>query len=172
MRITTSMDDETYATLQKLMKGEKRSTSKTIRKAIEFYARHKDNVDDDETMALYMELLTSGEHLIIDVDHWILFNKILEGSMDPKEFWKVHHQIARSHADQFSGREKSMEDVLRRLEACNLFQLRKGGENEYTLILGAAPSKEFLKVLLTEVAEGMGFDIKIKEDFSKLRVQL
>ncbi|NOZ77134.1 MAG: CopG family transcriptional regulator [Euryarchaeota archaeon] len=172
MRITTSMDEDTYRTLQALMEGRRRSKSKTIRDAIEFYARYRDQVMDDGRMNLYMELLTSGEHLIIDVDHWILFMRILEGTMEPEEFWEAHHQIARSHGDQFRGKVRDMEGVLKRLEACNLFKLRKASEGEFTLVLGAAPSKRFLKILLEEVAEGLGFDIKIKEDFSKLRVEV
>jgi predicted transcriptional regulator len=166
MRITTSMDEDTYRTLQALMEGRSRSKSKTIRDAIEFYARYRDQVMDDGRMDLYMELLASGEHLIIDVDHWILFMRILEG------FWEAHHQIARSHGDQFKGKVRDMEGVLKRLEACNLFKLRKASDKEFTLVLGAAPSKRFLRILLEEVAGGLGFDIRIKEDFSKLRVEV
>ena len=172
MRITTSMDEGTYTLLQDLMEGKKRSTSKTIRDAIEFYALHKDQATDYTAMNLYMELLTSGEHLVIDLDHWILFMRILDGTMDPKEFWEAHHQIARSHAEQFKEKENTLEDVLKRLESCNLFKMSKVSDAEYTLILGTAPSKRFIKILIEEIAKGLELNVTVKEDFSKLRVHL
>jgi hypothetical protein len=172
MRITTSMDEGTYSKLKELMDGHDRSKSKTIRDAIDFYAKYKGEGIEDKKIDLYMELLSSGEHIILDVDHWIMFLRILEGSMAPGDFWKVHEDIASSHADQFSRNLRNFEEVLKRLEACNLFKLRKASNTEYTLILGSAPSKKFIKILLERVAEGMKSNVKIKEDFSKLRIEL
>ena len=172
MRITTSMDKITFSTLEELMEGGKRSKSKTIRDAIEFYGKYHKEAMEDKKIDLYMELLSSGEHIVLDVDHWIMLLRIIGGSMAPEDFWEAHEDIAKSHAEQFSRNLNSFDEVLKRLEACNLFKLRRASENEYTLILGSAPSKKFIKILLERAAECMDSDVKIKEDYSKLRIEL
>lgn len=172
MRVTTSMDEKTFNVFQSLVSRVGRSKSSTIRDAILFYDKYRDKVKEEEKIDLYWEMLSSGEHIILDVDHWMLFLKMLENSKNSKDFWEAHEDIAKSHAEQFSRNMQDFEEVLKRLEACNLFKLRKASNNEYTLMLGSALSKKFIKILLKKAAEGMGSDVKIKEDFSKLRIEL
>jgi len=62
--------------------------------------------------------------------------------------------------------------LLKRLETCNFFKLNKTSKNEFTLILGSDIPKEFVKTELEEIFTGMGFQVEIKEDFSKLRVKV
>jgi len=50
--------------------------------------------------------------------------------------------------------------------------LNKTSKNEFTLILGSDIPKEFVKTELEEIFTGMGFQVEIKEDFSKLRVKV
>lgn len=172
MRTTASLDEETLGIFEELIRDGKRSRSKTVRDAIQFYAKYRDKIPEEDRIDFYLEMLSSGEHIILDVDHWLLFLKMLENTEDSQEFWEAHKKIAHSHAEQLKTSTEDMESVLKRLEACNLFKLGKVSDNEFTLILGTAPAKKFLEVLLTEIASGLGFKIKIKEDFTKLRVEL
>ncbi|HID20106.1 MAG TPA: CopG family transcriptional regulator, partial [Methanophagales archaeon] len=60
----------------------------------------------------------------------------------------------------------------KRLETCNLFKLNRRSKKEFTLVLGSDMPKKFVKTELEEIFDGMGFQVEIKEDFSKLRVKV
>jgi hypothetical protein len=174
-RLVISVDPRMKDIIKRYKMKTGKSQSKIVKELLEnYFDQTGGDIGgfDSERARLYHELLSSGEHIILDMDHWVLFLRMLETLKDPEEFWEVHRQIGRSHAEQLVGKAENFKDVLERLEVCNLFKLRKAGEGEFTLILGTVPSKRFLKVLLEEIAKGLGFDIRIKEDFSKLRVEV
>jgi len=50
--------------------------------------------------------------------------------------------------------------------------LNKTSKNEFTLVLGSDVPKKFVKTELEEIFGGMGFQVEIKEDYSKLRVKV
>ncbi len=169
-RVTISLDGETAQLFEKLKGEERASQSGLIRRALKFYAAYKDVVkEDDARIRTYIDMLTGGEHVIVDMDHWILFMRYLE---EVEEFWKDHHEIARAHGEQLPGKTKTPEELLKRLESCNFYKLKKDSDNEYTLMLGSDKSIRFIKVFLEEVLEGMGYKAEIKEDLTKIRVKI
>lgn len=170
--ITASIDQETKEIFEHLIEESKLSKSGVVREALHFYAKNRDifKKTGGEKIKIYIEMLSSGEHIILDRDHWILFLNTLEGSDKADEFWKVHSEIARSHAEQFGRNTTSIEGFLRRLEICNFFKLSKTSEKEFTLILDMETSKKFIKILLEEVLSKMDLKVKISEDYSKLRI--
>ena len=170
-RVTIALDKETAELFEKLKEAEKASQSGLIRRALKFYSEFKDTLKEGgKKVDTYVEMLSEGEHIILDVDHWILFLKFLEESGRKEEFFKAHRDIARSHGEHLPARVPTVEDLLRRLEICNFYKINKASDREYTLILGNEKSKDFLKIFLEEVAAGLGFDITVKEDYAKLRV--
>ena len=74
--------------------------------------------------------------------------------------------------EQFRYKFYRAESILKRLETCNLFKLSKTSKNAFTLVLGSDVPKKFVKTELEEIFDGMGFQVEIKEDFSKLRVKV
>ena len=74
--------------------------------------------------------------------------------------------------EQFRYKFYRAEYVLKRLETCNLFKLSKTSKNTFTLVLGSDVPKKFVKTELEEIFDGMGFQVEIKEDFTKLRVKV
>lgn len=172
IRVTISFDEPTYKNFESLKNEMRVSQSELIRRAIRFYFENRlslGNIDRARAQE-YSEMLADGEHVILDVDHWLLFMKTIESSDSPEKFWCTHREIARSHAEQLSGKIKTPQALLLRLEACNLFKLSQSGENEFTLMTGPGTQRRFIKDFLTETFAGMGFDATIKEDYSKLRV--
>ncbi len=170
-RVTIALDAETAELFDKLKQEERASKSGLMRRALKFYAEYKDALSEGEKKVdTYMEMLVDGEHIILDVDHWMLFLKLLEESEGKEAFMEAHRDIARSHGEQFPGRVSSVEELLRRLEICNFYKLNKVSDSEFTLILGNEKSKDFIRIFLEEVAEGLGFKINVKEDYAKLRV--
>ncbi|MFW9896759.1 MAG: ribbon-helix-helix protein, CopG family [Candidatus Thorarchaeota archaeon] len=178
-RITIAVDDHTYNLLNELIHNSGTSRSELIRKAIKFYHKFEKVFDKKENGVVakvntYLELLSHGEHIILDVDHYLTFLKFIENSPNKEDFDDINKSIGRAHAEEFSQDLDitTVEKVVERLEACNFFKIVKDSSSRYTLLLGSDIQKNFIKIFLEEVLEGMGFKVIIKEGFSKLKIML
>lgn len=178
-RVTIALDDECYDLLKEMKKGKNISQSEIFRKALKFFDDYGDLFEKHhnlgEKLTIYLDMLTDGEHIILDVDHYLSILKyIKESPQSPEleEFWEAHIKIGKNHAEQFKGNIKSFDAVVKRLETCNFFKLIKESSTRYTLLLGSNIPKEFMKSFLLEVMNGMGFNIEIKESFAKLKISL
>ncbi|WP_456369683.1 CopG family transcriptional regulator [Geoglobus sp.] len=168
-RISVALDGETYEIFTELRESFS-SVSEMFRELLKFYSRFRFLESHDPFMIkTYVEMLSGGEHVILDIDHWVAFLKFMNTHPEKERFWEIHHSISKAHAEEFSGRD--MEFILRRLEACNFFRVsvKKG---EYTLVLGNDEVKEFVRKFLEGVFEGMGVKVEIKEEIAKLRVKI
>ncbi len=174
VRITIALDKDMASLFDKMKIELKISQSELIRKAIRFYFDYKnilESVSNTKT-DIYLDMLPTGEHVILDVDHWLSCLKFIEKSSDQDMFWDTHRKIARAHSEQLSQKMNTVEEVLERFAACNFFKVKKDSINRFTLLLGSEIPQKFLKILLEEVLEGLGYKIEIKEDFAKLRLSL
>ena len=173
-RITIALDENTANLFKKLREEGALSSSELMREALKFYGKHRSLLDLAEDKRIYaqVEMLSAGEHVILDIDHWILFLKFIEVHPDKAKFWELHREVSRAHAEQFKSKLYNVESIVRRLEMCNLFRLSKTSETDFTLIFGSELSKKFIRIELQEIFEGMEFNVDIKEDFSKLRLKV
>jgi Arc/MetJ-type ribon-helix-helix transcriptional regulator len=171
-RITIALDEETSDLIAKLRKEKKSSQSELIRQALRFYWENRGLVDASlkNKTKFYTDLLLSGEHVILDVDHWLLFLELVESSPKNEYFWEKHREVAKSHAAQLSSKVLSVEELLARLEACNFFKVAKNSESDFTLILGSETTKKFIKMFIEEYFLAAGLKVEVKEDLAKLRV--
>lgn len=176
IRVTVSLDEHTYEQSEQLKNNLELSQSELIRRALRFYYENQQTITSGNQSRTqeYNELLSEGEHIILDVDHWQLFLNIVESSAGQAEFWNTHRDIARSHAEQLCKKVTTPEALLRRLETCNFFKISASGNipHEYTLLTGPGPQRRFIREFLEETFSGMGFEASIKEDYSKLRIIL
>jgi len=171
-RITVSLDEKTARLLEKLKTESKLSQSEIFRRALKDYGEKKEGLEVEKgKIETYVDMLAHGEHIILDVDHWQLFLQMVEEEKS-EEFWEAHRRVASSHAEQLKTKIKSPLDLIRRLEACNFFKLGYIGSKEITLIFGSEEAKKFIRIFLEEVFSGMDFDVKIKEDLTKIRVEI
>ena len=173
-RITVALDEDTFKRFKTMQDELKISQSELIRESLRFYSKYRVLIEsvEDNKMYTHTEMLRVGEHIIVDIDHWILFLKFIESHPEEEKFWELNRPIYEAHAEQFVQQGYSIEDVLKRLEACNYFTVNQVSKNDYTLILNSDVLKRFLKALLEGTLEGMGFKVAIKEDFAKLRVKI
>jgi Ribbon-helix-helix protein, copG family. len=173
-RVTIALDEETTNLLRDMKDDLRISQSELMREALKFYSRHKALFDsiDEEKIYTYVEMLSAGEHVILDIDHWILFLNLIESHPHKDEFWAMHRSVSQSHAEEFRRKNYEPEVVLNRLEACNLFKMSKTSETDFTLLLGYDVPKKFVKTELEDIFSKMGIRAEIKEDFSKLRVKI
>lgn len=172
--VTVSFDDETAEIFRDLKTDVGISQSELMRTALKFYSRHKALFEsvDVEKIYIYSEMLSEGEHVILDMDHWILFLNFIESHPDNEKFWEMHKRVSQAHAEEFIQKNHDVGVVLKRLEACNLFKLSKSSENDFTLILGYDVPKKFIKTELEDIFSRMGRRAEIKEDLSKIRVKI
>jgi hypothetical protein len=173
-RVTIALDEETAGLFKKMKEDLGISQSELMRESLKFFGKHKMLFDfaEDKKVYTHAEMLSAGEHVILDIDHWILFLSFMETHPDKEKFWNLHKEVCRAHAEQFKHKLFNAESILKRLEICNLFNMSKTGKSEFTLIFGSDAPKKFVRIELEEIFAGMGFLVEIKDDFSKLRVKV
>ncbi|VUT23684.1 MAG: Ribbon-helix-helix protein, copG family [Candidatus Methanolliviera sp. GoM_asphalt] len=172
-RITAAIDERTANLLEEMREEMNISQSELMRRAIQFYHENKDLLDlDRDKFRERIEMLSSGEHVILDVDHWLLFLKFMETHQDKEDFWKQHEKIAISHAEQLSNDIKTAKDLLERLEFCNFFRLVENTERDFTLVLSSETPRKFVKIFIESFLSSIGLKTEIKEDIGKIRVKL
>jgi hypothetical protein len=169
LRVTISLDSDAQALLENLKKELKASRSEVIRRSLRFYSENKHLLRHGGRIKSYLEMLSGGEHIILDIDHWQLFLNFIEGSKEKEKFWEGHKRVARSHGEQFRG--SSLGDILERLEACNFYTLRRVSEEEFILVMNFEPTKKFVKAFLEEVFAVLEYRVEIKDDLAKLRIK-
>ncbi len=178
-RVTIALDDHCFNILKSIKNETRISQSEILRKALRFYDQYGGIFDKNENLKgkvnTYLEMLTDGEHIILDVDHYLSILKFIKESPESpelEEFWEAHKKIGKNHADQFKENIKSFDEVVKRLEICNFFKIVKESPNRYILLLGSDIPKKFIKIFLLEVLNGMGFEAEIKESFAKLKIYI
>lgn len=171
-RITVAFDPATANLLEKISRETELSQSEIMRRALRFYNENKVMLDPTirKKAYAYMDMLLSGEHVILDVDHWLLFLNLIEASHEQEKFWEDHRAVAQSHREQLRSKVHTAEDVLTRLETCNFFRMTKNSEKDFTLILGLEAPKKFVKILIEEFFSAIGVKAEIKENLAKLNV--
>ena len=169
IRVTVALDEETYEIFNRLRDELKVSQSELIRRVLRFYSVYGElERYESRKVMIYVEMLSEGEHVILDIDHWIAFLRFIETHPEKEKFWEIHRDVARAHAEEFKGRDAKY--VLERLEACNFFRINaKNGE--WTLVLNHESTKKFIRDFLEEVFKNMGLNVEIKEDLMKLRLK-
>jgi hypothetical protein len=173
-RITVAFDKSTADLLEKISKEAQVSQSEIMRRALKFYNENK-ALEDPATkkkIHAYLDMLLTGEHIILDVDHWLMFLRLIASSPERETFWKEHKEVARAHWEQLKTKVHSPEEMLYRLEVCNFYRLTKNAPNDYTLVLVSEVSKDFIRIFLEEYFAAMGVKAEIKENLTKLRVNV
>ena len=171
-RITVAFDKTTADLLEKISTEGQVSQSEIMRRDLKFYNENKaieDTITKKKILA-YGDMLLNGEHVIIDVDHWLMFLQLIASSPEREKFWSEHKEVARAHWEQLKTKVHSVEEMLVRLEICNFYRLTKNGPNDYTLVLVSEISKDFIRIFLEEYFAAMGVKAEIKENLTKLRV--
>jgi metal-responsive CopG/Arc/MetJ family transcriptional regulator len=171
-RVTVAFDQTTANLLDKLSQEAELSHSETVRRALRFYNENKTMLDPAirKKVHAYMDLLLSGEHVILDVDHFLLFLRFVENSPEAEKFWNEHRKVAQSHKEQLKSKANTPEEILARLENCNFFRMTKNSQKDFTLVLGSELPKTFVRILIEEFFAGAGIKADIKENLAKISV--
>ena len=171
-RITVAFDKNTADLLEKISIEASLSQSEIMRRALKSYSENKALEDPaiKKKINAYLDMLLTGEHVIIDVDHWLMFLRLIPTSPQKEQFWKEHREVARAHWEQLKNKVHTAEDLLARLEACNFYRLIKNAPNDFTLVLVSEDSKDFIRIFLEDYFTAMGVKAEIKANLTKLRI--
>ena len=147
-RITIALDEDTASLFKKLREDLGLSQSELMREALKFYGKHRSLFDlaEDNTVYTHAEMLSTGEHVLLDIDHWILFLNFIESHPDKGNFWELHREVSKAHAEQFKDKMYNAESVVKRLEICNLFRMSKTSKTDFTPIFGNELSRSLLEL--------------------------
>lgn len=124
-RITVAFDKPTTDLLEKISTEAQVSQSEIMRRALKFYSENKALEDpaDKKKIPAYLDMLLTGEHIILDVDHWLMFLRLIASSTEKEKFWAEHKEVARAHWEQLKTKVHSPEEMLSMLEICNFYRL-------------------------------------------------
>ena len=103
-RITIALDEETAGLFKKMKQDMGLSQSELMRESLKFFAKHKMlfEASEDKRVYTHTEMLSAGEHVILDIDHWILFLQFIETHPEKEKFWNLHREVCRAHAEPVS----------------------------------------------------------------------
>lgn len=167
-KITAALDETSLNFLEKISSEDDLPYSEVIRRALNFYDENR--MFPKQKYVAYLSLLSSGEHVIIDVDHWYLFLDFIQSSPNQDCFWTKHREVARFHGEQLKSKVLTAEELLTRLEICNLFRVIKNSENDFTLVLGSDLPKKFITIFLEEFFSATEMKITLRGNLSKINV--
>ena len=171
-RVTVAFDQTTANLLEKLSQEAELSQSEIVRRALRFYNENKMMRDPAIRKKVHagVGLLLSGEHVILDVDHLLLFLRFVENSPEAEKFWNEHRKVAQSDKEQLKSKANTPEEILTRLENCNFFRMIKNSQKDFTLGLGSELPKTFVRILIEEFFAGAGIKADIRENLAKISV--
>lgn len=170
-RVTVSLDDDAKSALGELVEQTEDSRSEIIREAIKFYAANFDaaRASDSDHLQTYYEMLSTGEHVLLDVDLLHVFlSQVADSDERDDEFLEMVDQVAQYHAQEYAERFDSLEDVLDWLSLCGFLTVRRAEAGSYHVVF---PS-ESLRWLMVRFIRGsvtdLPFDVTIEESVSKV----
>ena len=126
-RITVAFDKTTADLLEKISTESGVSQSEIMRRALKFYNENK-ALEDPATkkkILAYLDMLPTGEHVILDIDHWLMFLNLIATSPEKEKFWSDHKELARAHWEQLKTKVHSPEEMLTRLETATFTASQK-----------------------------------------------
>lgn len=171
-RVTIALDEDAFQLFEKLRKEAGVSGSELVRRTLRLYKENMELFKVKERIDLYNEMLSSGEHVILDINHFILLLGLIGSSPKEDAFWEKCRAVAKSHAEQLSSKIRTPVELMERLAACNLFRLIKNSEKEFTLVLTSGATRKFVKRLVEDFLESMGFHAEVNEHLAKLTVKI
>lgn len=169
-KLTVTLEKSLLDDIEEITENENRSRSEVVRTALEFYFKNENlRSMEDNKLEEYIDLLENKDHIILDMDRWLVFLEQI--NIDDEEFKNKNRRISETHTSEFYPKIKNFEDLLRRLERCNLFKLNKTSDDNYTI---ATDSKavEFIERVILDYADALGFDIETEKSLSKIRVRV
>jgi hypothetical protein len=169
-RLSVAVDNQTYKTIENIVKKEQKSISEIVRNSIRILSLISRNgsMKSLEDALVYSDLLSAREHVIVDIEIWSAILEIIDENKK-EEFFELVENVGFEHGIQYKEKGlRTIEDVLKYMEYENWFRLKVNSDRTYTLILLAKSEQKTLESFLKGVFKAMKFNAEIRHYYRKL----
>ncbi|CQR52778.1 MULTISPECIES: ribbon-helix-helix protein, CopG family [Haloferax] len=171
-RITVSLDEDAQSALDGLAGRTDKAQSELVREALVFYAANFEaaTTDAGPNLEAYHQMLSSGEHVLLDVDFLHTFLDYVEdadGDPDP-EFLDAVDRVAAFHAHEYRDRFESLGELLDWLSFCGFLTVRASEGDTFHVVFPTESVKWFMSRFIALSTEQSPFDIEVEAGVSKV----
>lgn len=171
-RITVSLDDEAQVALDELVSQVEKPRSELVRRALVFYAANYDAATTaaGPNLEAYHRMLSSGEHVLLDVDFLHCFLDYVEdetGTPDP-EFLELADQVSDYHASEYQHRFEGLGELLDWLSFCGFLTVRETQGDTYHVVFPTESVKWFMTRFVERSSAALPFELELEEGVSKV----
>ena len=173
-RMTVSLDGDAKAALDDLTERTGESRSAIVRRALAFYAANFDAVTSTrsgENVATYYQMLSGGEHVLLDVDFFHAFLDGIDLDDPDEEFIETVDRVSEYHASEYAERFDDVGEVLDWLSLCGFLTVRNSDGETYHVVFPSESMRWFMTRFLRKSLTDVPFDVEIEESVSKILVR-
>lgn len=171
-RLSISLDEKSADLVDDLQRRFDTSKAEVMREALKYLKVATENGSVPvSTVSVYLDMLSKGEHVIVDTEHWrTLLKELGENSED---YWEKARKIGKQHWREYSDKGiRSVGNILKYVENANWYTLSKDSKKGFTLILKVQESKKFVKEFFKSLFEASPHEIEINEGYGKIRINV
>lgn len=173
-RVTVSLDDEAVAALEDLTGRTGLGQSEVVRRALTFYATNYDAATTDASgnLSEYHEMLSGGEHVLLDVDFLHFFLDYVEdedGNPDPA-FLEAADTVSDYHAHEYKGRFETLGELLEWLSLCGFLTVRTSEDDTYHVVFPSEGIRWFMTRFIERSSAELPFEIEVEEGLTKVLI--
>ena len=169
-RITVSFDDDARAALESLTGETGKSQSELVRRALSFYAANFEAATGDPSHNLeqYYQMLSSGEHVLLDVDflHCFLDRLYNDGNPDP-DFVESADRVSEYHVREYAERFDGLAELLEWLSFCGFLTVRSETDGAYHVVFPSESIRWFMVRFIERSTADLPFDVAVEAGVSK-----
>ncbi|WP_459884980.1 CopG family transcriptional regulator [Halostagnicola bangensis] len=170
-RMTVSLDDDAETALETLMSQTDNGQSEVVRRALAFYAANFEAASGrpSDNLEQYYQMLSSGEHVLLDVDflHCFLEHLYEDGDPDPA-FVEAADRVSDYHAREYAERFDGVEELLEWLSFCGFLGVRTQEDGVYQIVFASEPIRWFMTRFIERSTVDLPVDIEIDQGLSKV----
>jgi hypothetical protein len=171
-RVTVSLDTDARAALEDLTGRTGVGQSEVVRRALTFYAANFQAATTDTSVNLqdYHEMISGGEHALLDIDFLHCFLDYVEGddgTPDP-EFLADADRVSDYHAHEFAGEFETLGELLEWLSLCGFLTVRRSEENTYHVVYPSEQLRWFMTRFIERSVVQLPFTIEMEEGLTKV----
>lgn len=171
-RVTVSLDADARAALEDLTNRTGVGQSEMVRRALAFYAANFQAATTDTSANLqdYHEMLSGGEHVLLDIDFLHCFLDFVEGDdgTPNPDFLADADQVSDYHAHEYEGQFDSLGELLEWLSLCGFLTVRRSEETTYHVVYPSEQLRWFMTRFIQRSAVNLPFTVEIEEGLTKV----
>ncbi|MFC7203007.1 ribbon-helix-helix protein, CopG family [Haloferax namakaokahaiae] len=171
-RVTVSLDADARAALEDLTDRTGVGQSEMVRRALAFYNANYQaaTTDTSANLQAYYEMLSGGEHVLLDVDFLHCFLDFVEGedgTPDP-DFLADIDQVSDYHAFEYEGEFETLGELLEWLSLCGFLTVRRSEENTYHVVYPSEQLRWFMTRFIERSVVNLPFTLEVTEGLTKV----